>query len=262
MGNLRIAFGEPLGAADAPRLVLGHSLGTSSDLWSDAAVLLAQHFRVITWDLPGHGASPAADGAFTIGDLSDIVVGQLDARGVSSFLYAGVSIGGTVGMDLALRHAGRVDGLAVISAGARVDAPADWAERAAKVRLAGTEPLAAGSLQRWFAPATLRRRGERAASMVEALRRTDDRSYAWACEALADRDLSADLPGMNVRTLALWGEYDRIVPGEKSTELARELPRGVVQRVPGAAHAAPLEQPSTVARLLVDFFLGVEADRG
>ncbi|WP_432989546.1 alpha/beta fold hydrolase [Dactylosporangium sp. CA-233914] len=257
MVSLQIAFGEPRGAADAPVLVLGHSLGTSSDLWADAAALLAQHFRVITWDLPGHGASPAADGAFTIGDLSDAVVGQLGARGVAKFLYAGVSIGGTVGMDVALRHAERIDGVAVISTGANVDAPAAWAERAASVRLEGTEALAEGSLQRWFAPATREHRGERAASMVEALRRTDDRSYAWACEALAAYDVSADLPRMDVRALALWGEHDQLVPERKSAELARKLPRGSVQCVPGAAHAAPIEQPTIVAGLLVDFFLGL-----
>ncbi|SCL25087.1 3-oxoadipate enol-lactonase [Micromonospora inyonensis] len=256
MVKLQIAFGEPRGATDAPYLVLGHSLGTSSDLWADAAPVLAPHFRVITWDLPGHGASPAAEGAFTISDLSDAVVGQLDARGVSTFSYAGVSIGGTVGLDLAVRHAERVDGVVVISAGVDVDAPAAWAERAALVRSKGTEALAAGSLQRWFAPVTREHRGDRAASMVEALRLTDDRSYAWACEALAAYDVSADLPRTDVRALALWGEYDQLVPERKSAELARMLSNGSVQCVPGAAHAAPLEQPTTVSGLLVDFFRG------
>ncbi|GAA2713011.1 alpha/beta fold hydrolase [Micromonospora olivasterospora] len=256
MVNLQITFGEPHGATDAPCLVLGHSLGTSSALWADAAALLAKHFRVVTWDLPGHGASPAADDAFTISDLSDAVVGQLGARGVSKFLYAGVSIGGTVGMDVARRHAERVDAVAVISAGANVDAPAAWAERAALVRSEGTEALAAGSLQRWFAPATREHRGERAASMIEELRRADDRSYAWACEALAAYDVSPDLSRMDVRALALWGEYDQLVPERKSAELARGLPRGSLQCVPDAAHAAPLEQPTTVSDLLVDFFLG------
>lgn len=257
MVKLRIAVSEPRGATDAPCLVLGHSMGTSSDLWADVVPLLAPHFRVVTWDLPGHGASPAADGGFTISDLSDAVVEQLDARGVSTFSYAGVSIGGTVGTDLALRHPERVDAVAVISAGANVDAPADWAERAALVRLQGTEALAAGSLQRWFAPATRERRGGRAASMIEALRRADDRSYSWACEALAAYDVSVDLPRVDVRVLALWGEHDQLVPERKSAELARRLPRGSVRCIPGAAHAAPLEQPETVSGLLVDFFLAL-----
>ncbi|MFI9642621.1 alpha/beta fold hydrolase [Micromonospora sp. NPDC051925] len=254
MVKLQIAVNEPRGATDAPCLVLGHSMGTSSDLWADAVPLLAPHFRVIIWDLPGHGASPVADGGFTISDLSDAVVDQLEARGVSTFSYAGVSIGGTVGMDLALRHAERIDGVAVISAGANVDAPADWAERATLVRSQGTEALAAGSLQRWFAPATREHHGERAAAMVEALRRVDDRSYSWACEALAAYDVSADLPRIDGRVLALWGEHDQLAPERKSAELARGVPRGAVQCVPGAAHAAPLEQPAIVSGLLVDFF--------
>ncbi|RJQ91286.1 alpha/beta fold hydrolase [Amycolatopsis panacis] len=249
-----LTFTDPVGPAGATHLVLGHSLGTSAALWAAAVPLLARSFRVMCWDLPGHGHSPAARQAFTIGDLSDGIVARLEARGVSSFLYAGVSIGGTVGLDLALRHADRIVAAAIVSSGARVDSPAAWAERAASVRASGTGSLVAGSLRRWFAPSTCALHADRADRLLRALRDTDDESYARACEALADYDVTARLAQVAPPVLALWGQYDQLVPERWSAQIARGVRRGAVRCVPDAAHACPLEQPETVADQLTTFF--------
>lgn len=249
-----IAFTHPVGSPDAPLLVLGHSLGTSAALWADAVPLLAQSFQVICWDLPGHGNSPAANGAFTIGDLSDRVVRQLDAYGVSRFLYAGASIGGTVGLDLAFRYGDRVSAVAVLSSGACVDSRATWVQRAESVRANGTDTLVAGSLQGWFAPSTRELHPDRVQRMLRALHDADDRSYACACEALGAYDLTSRLAEVVPPVLALWGQYDRLVPESRSAQIALGVRRGVIQCVPDAAHTCPLEQPETVAGQLTDFF--------
>jgi len=248
-----LTFTGPVGPADANYLLLGHSLGTSSALWADAAPLLAQSFRVICWELPGHGDSPPAVRAFTVGDLSDAIVEYLGRRGVSRFLYAGVSIGGTVGLDLALRHADRVGAAAIISSGASVNSAA-WVERAASVRAHGTEPLSAGYSQRWFAPSTRELHPDKVDRVLHAFRDTDDESYALACEALAGYDVTAKLAQLTPPVLALWGQYDQLVPEQSSVELAQSVQRGAVQCVPDAAHASPLEQPATVAGQLTGFF--------
>ncbi|BBY67666.1 alpha/beta fold hydrolase [Mycolicibacterium helvum] len=261
-----LTFTDPVGPADAATLVLGHSLGTSAALWADVVPLLAQSLHVVCWELPGHGQSPSAEHAFTIGDLSDAIMEHLDARGVSRFFYAGVSIGGTVGLDLALRYSDRVAAAAIVSAGASVDSRVAWAERAASVRANGTDSLAAGSLQRWFAPSTRELHPDRVNRMLLALGYTDDESYARACEALADYDATARLAQVAPPVLALWGEHDQLVPEQRSVQIARGVRRGSVQCVPNAAHAGPLEQPETVAGELTAFFglvlRGAVAGRG
>ncbi|MGW3472609.1 alpha/beta fold hydrolase [Saccharopolyspora sp. NPDC000995] len=262
-----LTFTNPVGPADATHLLLGHSLGTSAALWAEVVPLLAQSFQVMCWELPGHGNSPAAGRAFTISDLSDGIVEHLDKRGVSSFLYAGVSIGGTVGLDLALRYADRIAAAAIVSAGARVDSHVAWAERAGSVRASGTGSLVAGSLQRWFAPSTRERHADRAERMLHALRDTDDESYARACEALAGYDVTAGLAQVAPPVLALWGQYDQLVPEHWSAQIAKGVRRGSVQCVPDAAHASPLEQPETVAGQLTTFFSSIfrpapDTDRG
>lgn len=251
--HLHLDVSASPGVADAPWLVLGHSLGTSSALWAEARSLLGSSFRIVTWDLPGHGRSAPAREPFTIGELADALVSTLQARGVDDFRYAGVSIGGTVGIDLATRHADRVRAVAVIASGINVDAPDAWATRAHAVRAGGTDQLVAGSLERWFAPTTRSQRPSRVDELIAALRAADDASYASACRALAAYDASEVLAAVDIPVLAVWGEHDQLVPEQKSVELAASVRRGSVACVAGAAHVAPLEQPAAVADLLGAF---------
>lgn len=92
----------------APLLVLGPSLGTTSALWETAAAALSTRFRVLRFDLPGHGLSAPAAESFDLTDLAAAVVSLVDSVGGGRFSYAGVSIGGAIGIELALSPRGGV----------------------------------------------------------------------------------------------------------------------------------------------------------
>jgi 3-oxoadipate enol-lactonase len=248
-----IRLTRPDGPSDAPLLVLAHSLGTSVVLWQDALELLRTTFRVTTFELPGHGAAPAATAPFTVADLTDALLEQVDGLGATRFLFAGVSVGGAVGLDLALRHPDRVGAVVVIAAGAKVDSPPFWTARAASVREHGTASLVEASAARWFAPRTRSMLADKAALMLDALRATDDESYALAAEALADFDVADRLGEISVPVLAVSGEHDQAVPLGRSQDVADGVQRGRLARIEDAAHAAPIEQPAAVARAMRHF---------
>ncbi len=135
-------------------LLLGPSLGTSYALWDQVAPELSIGHRVVRWDLPGHGGSPAeliGPGA-TVGDLAGLVLALADSLGVERFAYAGVSLGGAVGLHLAVHHPERVSSLAVICSSAHFNGAKAWEERAATVRAEGLAKLADGADGRWFTP--------------------------------------------------------------------------------------------------------------
>jgi 3-oxoadipate enol-lactonase len=88
------------GPADAPVLVLGPSLGTDLGLFDAQARDLADRYRVIRYDLRGHGGSPVVPGPYTVADLADDVLHRLDKLGIDRFAYAGVSLGGAIGLQL------------------------------------------------------------------------------------------------------------------------------------------------------------------
>jgi len=116
----------PRGPEGRPLLVLGPSLGTSTILWDDAAALLEGEFRVVAWDLPGHGLSPAATEPFTVAELADGVARVLDELGEERCYYAGDSLGGATGLELARRHPSRVIAVADICSAAVFGTPQGW----------------------------------------------------------------------------------------------------------------------------------------
>lgn len=244
----------PHGPAGAPLLVLGPSLGTSTVLWEPASELLSTRYRVVAWDLPGHGRSPVARASFGVGELADGVAAILDELGEERALFAGVSLGGAVGLELLLRHPDRIDAAAIICSGAVIGSPDSWRERASAVRAGSTSPLVVPSAQRWFAPGTPARSPVITGRLLHALQDADDESYALSCDALAGYDVRGELGGIRVPVLAVWGEYDQVTPQGSSQEIATGVRSGSIVEIKDAAHLAPAEQPEAVAAELTSFF--------
>jgi 3-oxoadipate enol-lactonase len=241
-------------SASAPLLVLGPSLGTSSAVWAAAAERLATDFTVVCWDLPGHGASLPATGPFGLPEIADAVAASVDA---DEYFYAGVSLGGAVGLHLALRDH-RMRGTAAICSGAIIGSPEGWYDRAALVRASGTIVLVESSRERWFAPGALTASGQR---LLDELPSVDDESYALCCEALASHDLRSELPRITVPVLAAWGEHDLVTPAIRSEEIAAGVRDGVTCRIAKAGHLAPSERPDDVASMLKAYFMSINSAR-
>ncbi|MET8578849.1 3-oxoadipate enol-lactonase [Streptomyces sp. NPDC005012] len=237
------------GPASAEPLLLGPSLGTSLALWDAVAPELAATHRVIRWDLPGHGASPAdriGPGA-TVADLAGLVLELADGLGVERFAYAGVSLGGAVGLHLAIHHPERVSSLAVICSSAHFNGARPWEERAAKVRRGGRaamEELAGSADARWFTP------GFTVERLVEDHRAADPGAYAACCDALAAFDVRKLLGSVRVPTLLIAGRDDPATPPAHLREIADAVPGATLTEIPGASHLAPAERPEAVLAAL------------
>ena len=249
-----IAITEPTGAAGAPLLVLGPSLGTSTILWDAAAAVLRRTHRVAAWDLPGHGNSPPAPSTMTVGEIALGVLDAVTALAETSFRYAGVSLGGAVGLELLLAAPARVEAMAALCSGAKIGTPDGWLERAVAVRTQGTASLVVASAGRWFAPGSIERHPDIAGRLLHALRDADDESYAHCAEALATYDVRGKLSNITAPVLAVWGEHDQITPQRNADEIAAGVENGRVERIADAAHLVPAEQPEAVASVLTDFF--------
>ena len=239
-------------------LILGPSLGTSSILWDRAIPILAEEFTVLAWDLPGHGNSAATGDPFSMADLADGVIRLADDAGFDTFRYAGVSLAGQVGLELALRHPDRLLGMAIICSTAKIGEQSGWDERAATVRTQGTPVMVGGSAARWFAPGFIEREPESASALLHALSDTDDESYALCCEALGRSDTRGRLGEISAPTIAIYGEADTVISAADAELVAAGVQHGEALRIDGAAHLPPIEQPEAVAEALIDFF-GTEA---
>lgn len=254
MSTPRIVGSRLAGSPDQPLLVVGPSLGTTvAAVWSAAARRLAGTYHVVGWDLPGHGASPPPVAAFSIGDLAAGVVDLVDnTLGGEPFRYAGVSVAGAVGLQLALDHPQRIVAEALICTAAKIGSRQDWRSRARTVREAGTAGLVTLSAQRWFAPGFPDRDPATATALLVALQDVDDTGYARTCEALAGFDVRDRLADIDVPVLAVAGAQDVSTPPELLRFIGAAVAHGRFVEVPDAAHLVPAEQPDRIATLLAE----------
>jgi 3-oxoadipate enol-lactonase len=235
-------------------LIVGPSLGTTvAELWSDCAHLIGDGFEVVGWDLPGHGRSTPSRG-FSVPDIAHAVrrLTQNRARGRRCW-YAGVSLGGAVGLELAL-SGWPFEAVAVIASAAKVGEPPAWRDRASLVRREGTSVLVGPSSQRWFAPGFVDRQPNVVGRLLSSLAAVDRQSYAAACDALANYDVRDRLQDVTVPLLLMPGSEDQVVSVEQATETADNVPGAKVHVLEGSRHLPPVEQPDDVAAVLLDFF--------
>ncbi len=183
------------GPAGAPALVLSNSLGTTLELWEPQVAPLAERFRVVRYDRRGHGRSPVAAGATTIDDLGGDLVELLDELALERVSFCGLSLGGVVGMWLAVNAPERVERLALCCTAASFAPRQGWVDRAATVRADGIGAIAEAVLGRWFRPSFQDAHPDVVARFRAMLVSTPAEGYAACCEALADADLSVAARG-------------------------------------------------------------------
>ncbi len=241
------------GPDDAPVLVLGPSLGTTWHMWDRQVPELSKHWRVLRFDMPGHGGAPARP-VDSVGELAARVLATLDEVGVQRFGYAGCSLGGAIGAELALRNPQRVASLALIATSPRFGTADEWRQRGVIVRTNGLDPVARTSPERWFTAGFAAAQPAITDWAVQMVRTTDPGCYIAACEALAAFDVRGELGSIGVPTLVLVGSEDQVTGQGEARTLVAGIPDARLAVVPGASHLAPVEQPAAVTDLLVRHF--------
>jgi 3-oxoadipate enol-lactonase len=246
------------GAPAGPVAVLSPSLGTDLSIWDAQAALLGERFRVLRYDLRGHGSSPVPAGPYSIAELASDLLALLDRLELERVLLCGISIGGMLSIWIAAHAPQRVQGLAVCCSSALIDPEGTYHGRARLVRTYGLEAVADGVLARWLTPAFRERHPEVAANLRARLLRTPREGYAGCCEALAGLDLQTELDLIEAPTLVIAGADDPATPPEHGRLIAARVRGARFEVVPDAAHIANVEQPQAVGELLLSFLQATE----
>jgi 3-oxoadipate enol-lactonase len=242
---------ELSGPRAAPVLALSCSLGTDLSMWEPQVAALCERFRVLRYDLRGHGSSPVPDGPYSMAELGGDLLALLDRLEIGRASLCGLSIGGMVSMLVASRAPERVERLVICCSSAWLDPEGTYRTRAAAVREQGIELIADAVLARWFTARFADSHPDDVQRVRRRLVATPPEGYAGCCEAIAGMDLRADLAAIQAPTLVIAGRDDPATPPEHGLVIADGIPHAQLALVEEAAHLANIEQPQRVGELIL-----------
>jgi 3-oxoadipate enol-lactonase len=248
------------GSEDAPALVLVNSLGTDARIWDSVIARLAGRYRVISYDKRGHGLSDSPGGDYSLDDHVSDLAGLLQFLGIERVALAGVSVGGLIAQDFALRYPDRLAALVLCDTAAKVGDVAMWDERIATARQLGLAALAGPVMARWFTERFRRERPAEVAGWRNMLARMPVDGYAGTCAALRDADLRGAIAAITVPTLVVVGEQDLATPVELVRGMAQAIPGSQFVTIPDCGHIPSIEQPQALAALMMRFLNEVGYD--
>ncbi len=249
------------GSEDAPILVLSNSLGTTLDMWDAQAPALRDRFRLLRYDHRGHGGSPVPSGPYGISDLGRDLISLLDRLEIEHASFCGLSLGGMVGMWLAIQAPERVERLVLCCTSARLGPPENWTTRAATVRSEGLEAITDGIMERWFTPTFRENDPDTVAWARRMLLGASPEGYAGCCEAIRDLDLRDGLGSIRASTLVVAGADDEATPVDHAGLIRDSIPDARLEVVPQAAHLANVEQPEAVTQAILEHLAPVAETR-
>jgi 3-oxoadipate enol-lactonase len=242
------------GDPGAPPLVLSNSLGTDHRMWDGQMEALVQDFRVIRYDVRGHGQSDAPEGPYTVEDLAQDVLGLMDELHVGRANFCGLSLGGMVGQWLGINAPDRLGRLILCNTAARIGPPEAWDQRIATVAAGGMKPIAEAVVARWFTPAFRKRDSQTVGAVKQLLLATNPAGYAATCAAIRDMDFRAQVATIATPTLVVAGRDDPVTPLEDAKFLVDTI-EGAWGKVLDAAHLSNVEQPTAFNDAVLKFLM-------
>jgi 3-oxoadipate enol-lactonase len=240
---------------EGPWLTLSHSLACNLHMWDEEAKRLSKRYKVLRYDTRGHGQTSAPAGAYTLEQLADDLHGLLQALGVNTTHFVGLSMGGMIGQTYALKHPGVFASLTLCDTTSRYPAEAAglWVDRIKTVETKGMEPLVAPTLERWFTEPFRKAHPQVIANVAAMIRTTPPMGYAGCSHAIPKINLTARLKEIRCPALVIVGKDDPGTPVAMAEEIHQALPGSKLVVIPSAAHLSNLEQPDAFNRALDDF---------
>ena len=239
-------------------VVLIHGLSGACALWDPVSDVLRQRFRVIRYDLRGHGESGSPEGPWTLGDFVADLLEVLKRYDVSRIHLAGFSIGGLIAQRFAIDHPDKLERLAIVSAvaGRTPEEKAKVAQRLENIREGHYEVNIEASLERWFSPDFREKHPDLVEKRIALLRNVGRQSgYLEAFKVFNTSDLADELHRISAPTLVMTGEEDPGSNPRMAALMHSQMPGSRMEILPGLRHSLLVEAPGLVAERLNGFFL-------
>lgn len=238
---------------DKPVLLFSHGLHMDHEMFAPQIERLEDDYRCIAWDERGHGATGAATERFSYYDSADDAAALLDALGVESAVWIGMSQGGYLSLRAGLTHLDKIRALVLIDTQAQAE-PAERIETHRKTldlwRAHGfTDDMARNTAYRILGDDF-----DDTAYWQDKWRQFTADNVYFLYDTLDSRDDVTDRLGeIDVPALVIHGTDDKAITLERARDMANRLPQSTFVTIQGAGHAANLTHAAAVNPHIVDF---------
>ena len=249
--NVRLHYAFT-GPAAAPALILSNSLGTTFSMWDAQAPAFEKQFRVLRYDMRGHGKSSTPPPPYAVSVLASDVLALADSLAIARFHFCGLSIGGMTGMSLAVQAPQRLHKLVLCNTAPKIGNNEFWNARIQTVESKGMKEVAGAVTARWFTPAFQASSPDKVASAIRVLESLDPQGYLGGCTAVRDFDFRTDVKRIHAATLVISGTHDPAATPTDGRVLAEQIP-GARYRELDTSHLSCIEDPVTFNETVLSF---------
>ena len=243
-------------------VVLIHGVGLNKEMWGGQVVGLATNYRVIAYDMLGHGASPRPKSGTGLIGYADQLLELLDHLQLPQATVIGFSMGGLVARAFALHYPQRLQGLVVLNSvfNRSEEQRAGVIARTAQAAEHGPDANAEAALSRWFSREYQAANPAQIAALRQTLAGNDPQGYLTTYELFATQDMyrADDLGSIQVPTLVATGELDPGSTPQMAEQLAERIPGARVAVLAEQRHMMPVESPRLVNLMLLDFLANAQ----
>lgn len=246
-----------LDAPGALPIVLIHGFPFSYEMWRPQIEALENKFRVIAYDIRGHGDSGIGDGQYMIELFVDDLIGLLNHLKLEKAVLCGLSMGGYIALRLVEKYPERVKALILADTQSRPDSNETKLRRAASigaVKKLGVKPYAENFVKAVFTTDNLTKKKAAVEKIKQIIQMNSSLGICGALLALASRtDTTGALPGIKVPTLILVGEHDALTPPSASQEMHDKIAKSEIHLIPNSAHMSNLENQDEFNKHILNF---------
>jgi len=243
-------------------LLLIHGFCNDLTLWDEVRDELANHFKVITIDLPGHGKSPLLEGEVSFPRVADELADWLKEKGWEEIIVIGHSMGGYVTLHLTDQHPDMVKAFGLFHSNANEDSPSRKEGRLKSIEIVKQQGM--GAFIESFIPFLFyHERIEELMPMIDkstkmALQTSADTHIAFT-QAMHDRESKFHLLKSGLPKLIIAGDHDTAVAFDMSFKMMRAAKNATTHVMYDTGHMGMLERPEEATKTLLDFAKSVTA---
>ena len=240
------------GDSSLPTLVLSNSLGTNFSIWNAQVPEFEKHFRLLRYDMRGHGQSSVPPPPYSVPELAADVLALADFLAIERFHFCGLSIGGMIGMSVALQSPARLKKLVLCSTAAKIGTFESWNTRVEMVRTQGMTEIARATPPRWFTPNFQTSSPQVIAAVVRSIESLSPDGYIGGCCAVRDFDARATVSNIRTPVLVISATHDPAAPPSDGRFLADHI-SGASYAELNASHISIMEDPQRFSSEVVNF---------